>query len=721
MNALNNMKIGTRLTVLLTAVVGVVFAVTILTTTLRVNRLAENDAVSIARQTAAALGGTVQLKGNLAMDQARTLANVFESAAAAGSVKLTRSSADAILKYFIEKNTIFSDVWAVYEPNAFDGNDASFKGTTGTDDTGRYIPTWSRDKNGTGMVEPNKDYETKGPGDFYLIPRDRKAETVIDPYSYELNGKTTLLSSFAVPVLDRKGNVLGVLGVDWDLAAVEAGVQAAHLGTYTQAYVDIVSANGTVAASTFADRLGKPIQQITSDKGYGEAVQKGVPFTMQRYSSRTKSEVVSVGVPIEIGKSGQKWCVAVNVPMNEALAEGRLLTYLLLGIGVAGVLLLAFFVFLISRSISRPVRAGVDFAQKLAVGDLTASIDVGSRGDEIGQLAGSLREMILRLKSVVVDVKNASTNVTQGSQQLSASAQALSQGASEQAAAGEEVSSSMEQMSANIKQNKDNALQTEQIAMKAAENAQEGGNAVAETVTAMKDIAKKTSIIEEIARQTNLLALNAAIEAARAGEHGKGFAVVASEVRKLAERSQIAAGEISQLSISSVQISERAGGLLARIVPDIKKTAELVQEIRAASDEQDMGAEQISKAIMQLDEVIQQNASQAEELSSTAEELASQAEQLQAAIGFFRTEVDGNGRTPPRLLPDYTKRQAGASHQGNSETAGIRAPIATPRAHELLGNAIAAEGNGHRRQVAIGAEQLFGNMKSVSNDDFEEL
>jgi methyl-accepting chemotaxis protein len=195
----------------------------------------------------------------------------------------------------------------------------------------------------------------------------------------------------------------------------------------------------------------------------------------------------------------------------------------------------------------------------------------------------------------------------------------------------------MEEMASNIKQNADNAMQTEKISVKSAQDAKEGGKAVSETVSAMKEIAGKISIIEEIARQTNLLALNAAIEAARAGEHGKGFAVVASEVRKLAERSQVAAGEISQLSSSSVQVAEKAGEMLGKIVPDIQKTSELVQEITAASKEAETGADQINKAIQQLDQVIQQNAAASEEIASTSEELSSQAEQLQSTIAFFKT------------------------------------------------------------------------------------
>jgi methyl-accepting chemotaxis protein len=249
--------------------------------------------------------------------------------------------------------------------------------------------------------------------------------------------------------------------------------------------------------------------------------------------------------------------------------------------------------------------------------------------------------MVTRSVTGVLDeVKTVADTVAAASQEMSSGSEELSQGATEQASSIEEASSSMEQMASNIRQNADNAQQTEKIAVKSAEDARAGGKAVTETVNAMKEIAEKISIIEEIARQTNLLALNAAIEAARAGEHGKGFAVVAAEVRKLAERSQTAAAEISELSGTSVEVAEKAGEMLEKLVPDIQKTAELVEEISAASNEQNTGAEQINKAIQQLDQVIQQNAGASEELASTSEELSSQAEQLKAAVASL-IKTDG--------------------------------------------------------------------------------
>jgi len=306
-----------------------------------------------------------------------------------------------------------------------------------------------------------------------------------------------------------------------------------------------------------------------------------------------------------------------------------------LSLGLAAFVIGLLLMFLLTRSITRPIAETVTIAHQLAEGNLNVRIDAESQ-DETGQLKRAMQTLVDKLILVIGEVRGATDNLASASEQVSSTAQTLSQAASEQAAGVEETSASIEQMTASISQNAENAKLTDSIATKAAQEATEGGNAVNETVAAMKQIADQISIIDDIAYQTNLLALNAAIEAARAGDHGKGFAVVAAEVRKLAERSQVAAHEISQVARNSVELAERAGQLLDEMVPGIKKTSDLVQEISAASVEQSSGVGEINAAIGQLSQITQQNAAASEELAATAEEMSNQAEQLQRSVSFFQ-------------------------------------------------------------------------------------
>ncbi|MDH5182905.1 MAG: methyl-accepting chemotaxis protein [Gammaproteobacteria bacterium] len=356
---------------------------------------------------------------------------------------------------------------------------------------------------------------------------------------------------------------------------------------------------------------------------------------------------------------------------EEAYNTALVVSFVLIGVGLSIGFL---FAFIIIRGITTPMEAMKNAADDLrdGDGDLTYRLpDFGK--DEIGQTAHSLNGFLEKMQGVLLEVRDSVDNIAGASEQVNSTAQILSQGASEQAASVEETSASMEQMAASIDQNTENAKATDAIATTAAAQAAEGGAAVKNTVSAMGSIAEKIGIIEDIAYKTNLLALNAAIEAARAGEHGKGFAVVADEVRKLAERSQSSAQEISTLASDSVKIAERAGTLIENIVPNIQKTADLVQEISAASDEQASGANQVKTAVSQLDTVSQQNASGSEELAATAEEMSAQSEKLQEVIGFFKLDDSNsfNSSASANKRPASVSKPVAARSKSRTQTTQV--------------------------------------------------
>jgi len=628
------MKIGTRLIVSMTTLVIAAIAAICVFTGMKVIRSNEQSAATLAHETAHHYANVVKAELEVALDEARALSVVFESAANVDGFQLTRRKANMILKYFIEGRTDFLGTYVLFEPDAFDGKDINFIGELGHDETGRFIPYWTRGEDGTGVLEPLLNYSVEGEGDYYQIPKKRNQESVLDPYIYPIQGKDVLLTSLVVPVRSENKEFIGIAGIDLTLDSLQRLVSEIEIEGFPNAYVTFYSAGGIVVASKNTDSIGDFVGNATDVQEIIDGVAGNQDFNVKRVSQLLGEEVLTEGVAVEIGNTGTKWMVTVNIPTKTLAAQGMSIVRFIIIIGLTAAFVAILITYFLSRGISKPLKRAVSVTGAIAQGDL--SIDIHNTStDETGQLLDAMQRMKEKLREVINTVKGVSDSVLNGSQEISSTAQQVSQGSTEQAAVGEEVSSSIEEMSANIRQNADNAKETEKIAQKAAEDAQISGKSVSEAVEAMKQIANRISIIEEIARSTNMLSLNASIEAARAGEQGKGFAVVAAEVGKLAARSKQAAEEIGKLSSSTVVTAEEAGEMLKRLVPDIQRTAELVQEISAASAEQNSGAEQINKAVVQLDTVIQQNASAAEELASMAEKLSGQAQEVTDAVGYF--------------------------------------------------------------------------------------
>jgi methyl-accepting chemotaxis protein len=612
--------------------------------------------ISVNKSSNAMMKISKRQAGGIANDLARLAANSIAGEIRLAQIFAADKSIAALASRLRSTETVDRGAWI--EPvfselkRKFEKMGSNYQGIFMTDANGQLI---------TGVLEGGSEYKGINVADqaYYQETKKTLKPIIGDVYRSKLNN--ALISVVSAPIQSPSGDFIGIFGTVIKVDYLVDLIAARKIGE--TGYGFMTDSQGMIIAHPRREK----ILSVNLAKTDGmESFMKRMLGDQSGVEEYTFEGIDKIAGYAKVG--GASWHIGATQNADEFLSESIKIRNATFLVGLTAMLILTALVTYGARKITRPIQRAAHVCDRLADGDLNQQIEIESR-DETGQMLEAMKEMIQKLKEIVGEVRVAAENVSSGSQELSANSEQMAQGATEQAAAAEEASSSMEQMSANIKQNSENAMETEKIALKSSDDAKEGGEAVANTVTAMKEIAEKISIIEEIARQTDLLALNAAIEAARAGEHGKGFAVVASEVRKLAERSQKAAGEISRLSSTSVEVAEKAGQMLSKLVPGIQKTAGLVQEISAASSEQNVGVDQINKAIQQLDQVIQQNASASEEMASTSEELASQAERLISTIEFFKIDDQEKAVKKPGSIEKFISgRKRVEDHGGEHRT-----------------------------------------------------
>ncbi|MGE4353209.1 MAG: methyl-accepting chemotaxis protein [Oscillospiraceae bacterium] len=637
--------------------------------------------------------GVIQGKLDAALDSARSLKPVFEQTGR----EAEREADVSLLKNILEQNEGVYGVYTLWEPGQYDDKDAQYAGRSGYDDTGRFIPYVYRDGSGI-SVEALAGYEEAGVGDYYLVPKSTLGETIIDPFTYTVNGEEQYMSSMVVPLV-RNGQFVGIVGMDILINNLTESIDGVSL--YQSGYMFMADSNGVIFAHPDDKMIGTSLFDSVSKEGQTlltKALETGEKAKFDYVSVVDNKDKRFVITPVSIG--GEYWLVGSTVPVSEIEEATR--TTMLAGAaaGIVAIIVTIFTLLILISKIIRPIVPLTKAALAIETGNIDSTVSQSLAGikskDEIGMLANSIQkavnsielvasdtnklskaveqhdlsveidtsrhngiyqdimnvvnQMFSQLNSVIFSIRSVAEQVDSGAKLVANTSTALSQGATEQASSVEELSASMEEITSQTTQNAQNAEKTNQLAGNIQTDADVGNEQMSEMLRAMEEInasseniGKIIKVIEDIAFQTNILALNAAVEAARAGQYGKGFAVVAEEVRSLAAQSSKAANETTELIETSIKkvgagskIAKETAGALEKIIDGISQTGELVGAIATASSEQALALEQINQGITQISQVVQSNAASSEEGAAASEELSAQAAALKERVSVFK-------------------------------------------------------------------------------------
>jgi len=635
----NNFKLKTRLILYILSVTMVIYTISFAIIISRMREANYSDATKLADSYAAQYANLAKVTLNSYLHSTKTITKVFENYKETPE-EFRRKIFSDILKVTLEGNSEYLSVWSIWETNSIDGLDDKYKNKVGSTILGNFRYEFYKQGQQIKLSDYiEQDSSEVLSGKLYSNVKNNKQEIIVDPYYYSYSRKKeeeVLITNIVTPILVN-GQFMGIVGIDFLLESYQKVLN--DVKPFERSLAILVSNDGTIISHPEIVNVGKNIKDINLFKNDSKAIISkigmGDQFSLRELSVNGKEHYITFH-PIVVGKTTTPWSFGIVVPLDVIMQKANLNFLISISIGVLGLVLLSIFIVSTANNIIKPLIDSVQFTNEISSGNLNATINITKRNDELGTLTKALNEMALNVKSIIESIIDGSGNVHSAGQQLNNSSIQLSQNSNKLATSVEEVSASIDDMLQKIKHNSDNSIEATAMSEQTLTKIKDVTEMSEKAKEASRRISDKITIINDIAFQTNLLALNAAVEAARAGEHGRGFAVVAAEVRRLAERSRLAADEIVNLAHESLTLSEGAGQYMLKLIPDLEKTTSLIRQISEYSREQVISTNEINGAVQQINDISQQNAATSEEIASSSEELTSQADQLKDTVKFFK-------------------------------------------------------------------------------------